>query len=359
MQQRAFPRDFTQKDRYPLLKKHFLLVTSFQNGIIFEARLSPFAGGNQKQRERNTMNKKTALIGILACASFAMAIDAMHWNAEIDAGLGRVTLSTDDGTDKSGYWYDYSDKDNSGTSAFTWPSDVSANTYGNFYGPLVEAYGGIKGIAVLSTGYDYPFLGIGFNLVNEAQDGADISGWEGMCITYTSTKAFYYELGTQNEKETTEYNNYKVTIPAATTKATGNYAWTSFKQESGWGKTLAQATALTQIAAIKLKFSGTAGTSIDFLISEIGSYGQCKGTDAIKGAKAASSVKAQLAGRTLNLSGFTSAASVEVINLQGQIVVKSMVNGAAALNLAKLDRGVYMVRVSGKTFNMNQKIVLN
>lgn len=303
------------------------------------------------------MNKKTALIGILASASLALAIDPMHWNAEIDAGTGRVTLSTDDGTDKSGYWYDYSDKDNSGTSAFTWPSDVTANTYGNFYGPLVEAYSGIKGTAVLAAGYDYPFLGIGFNLVNEAQDGADISGWNGMCVSYTATKAFAIELGTYNEATTTEYNNYKAAL-AAGTDVSVDLPWTKFKQESGWGVTVPQATALGEIAAIKLKFSGTAGTSIDFLIKEIGSSGQC-GTVAIKSAKAVSSVKAQLSGRTLNLSGFTSAASVEVINLQGQIVVKAMVNGSAALNLAKLDRGVYMVRVAGKAFNMNQKIVLN
>ena len=304
------------------------------------------------------MNKKTALIGILASASLALAIDPMHWNAEIDAGTGRVTLSTDDGTDKSGYWYEYDDSKNSGTSAFTWPSDVTANEYDNFFGPLVTAYSGIKGTAALAAGYDYPFLGIGFNLVNEAQDGADISGWNGLCITYTATKALALELGTYNEATTTKYNNYKAAL-AAGTNVSVDLPWAKFKQESGWGVTVPQATALGEIAAIKLKFSGTAGTSIDFLIKEIGSSGKCDGGVAIKSAKAVSSVKAQLSGRTLNLSGFTSAASVEIINLQGQIVVKAMVNGSAALNLAKLDRGVYMVRVAGKAFNMNQKIVLN
>jgi hypothetical protein len=50
------------------------------------------------------------------------------------------------------------------------------------------------------------------------------------------------------------------------------------------------------------------------------------------------------------------AANVEVLNLQGQVVAKG--NTASALSLANLDAGVYMVRVAGKSVNFSNKIVL-
>ena len=70
------------------------------------------------------------------------------------------------------------------------------------------------------------------------------------------------------------------------------------------------------------------------------------------------SVKAQLSGRTLSFYGLKSAVNAEVINLQGQVVLKSALNGAASMNLANLDAGVYMVRVSGKSVNFAQKVLL-
>lgn len=213
----------------------------------------------------------------LIAASAVFAIDPMHWNAEIDGGNGRVITGFDDGTDSSGYWKEYNDQADGGSSHFRWPTDVNADEYGNIFGPLIIAYLGIKGTAELGPGYNYPNTNLQFNLVNKASDGADITDWNGMCITYKSSKAFDLELGSYDEQNTTQYNNYKAKFPASTSWTIVNLPWNRFTQESGWGKILTRAAALKEISTIRIKFSGRAGSAIDFNIYEIGSYDQCTG----------------------------------------------------------------------------------
>ncbi|OWV22599.1 T9SS type A sorting domain-containing protein, partial [Fibrobacter sp. UWB3] len=61
-------------------------------------------------------------------------------------------------------------------------------------------------------------------------------------------------------------------------------------------------------------------------------------------------------------TGIKASATVEVMNTLGQVVMKGVINNAtsnaATLNLASLDAGIYMVRVSGKNVNFAKKIVL-
>ena len=213
----------------------------------------------------------------------------------------------------------------------------------------------------MGAGYDYPFAGLGFNLTGPDQTGADVTAWGGLCITYTAGVAPILEIAPENEATVTEYNNYMKKLQVAASASTSNLAWSDFKQESGWGVTVPQASYLTMVAAVKVKFSGKAGTSGDFNIIEVGENGACTGGgggNAISAPVAASSVKAMLSGRTLSFSGINSVAAAEVINLQGQVVLKGAVSASSSLNLASLDAGVYMVRVAGKAVNHSQKIVL-
>ena len=76
----------------------------------------------------------------------------------------------------------------------------------------------------------------------------------------------------------------------------------------------------------------------------------------IKSVRQASSAKAILSGRTLGFTGVKSAATVEVLDLQGQVVAKG--DASKSLSLASLDAGIYMVRVTGKSVNFVNKIVL-
>lgn len=303
------------------------------------------------------MNKKILIASaFLAAATMVSALTT--WSGA--NGDYRVDTGLDDGSDESGYWYTYSDDANSGTSAITWPVATGNEYDDNALDPIIDNCGGLCGTVTLGAGYDYPFAGLGFNLTGPDQTGADVTAWGGVCITYSASVAPILEVAPENEATVTEYNNYMSKLRVAASKTTENLAWSDFKQESGWGVTVPQASYLGMVAAVKVKFSGKAGTSGDFNIMEVGENGQCSGggSDAISAPVAASSVKAMLSGRTLSFSGINSVAAAEVINLQGQVVLKGAVSASSSLNLASLDAGVYMVRVAGKAVNHSQKIVL-
>ncbi|MBQ5610160.1 MAG: T9SS type A sorting domain-containing protein [Fibrobacteraceae bacterium] len=302
------------------------------------------------------MNKKILIASaFLAAATMVSALTT--WSGA--NGDYRVDTGLDDGSDESGYWYTYSDDANSGTSAITWPVPTGNEYDDNALDPIIDHCGGLCGQVTLGAGYDYPFAGLGFNLTGPDQTGADVTAWGGLCITYTAGVAPILEIAPEDEATVTEYNNYMSKLKVATSASTLDLAWSDFKQESGWGVTVPQASYLGMVAAVKVKFSGKAGTSGDFNIIQVGEKGQCGSVpDAISAPVAASSVKAMLSGRTLSISGINSVAAAEVINLQGQVVLKGAVSASSSLNLASLDAGVYMVRVAGKAVNHSQKIVL-
>lgn len=308
------------------------------------------------------MNKKILIASaFLAAATMVSALTT--WSGA--NGEYRVDTGLDDGSDESGYWYTYADDANSGTSAVTWPVATGNEYDPNALDPIIDHCMGLCGTVTLGAGYEYPFAGLGFNLTGAAQTGADVTSWGGICITYTASVAPVLEIAPEDEATVTKYNNYMSKLKVAASASTLNLAWADFKQESGWGVTVPQASYLTMIAAVKIKFSGKAGTSGDFNIIEIGENGACSGAsgvvtppNAISAPVAASSVKAMLSGRTLSFSGINSVAAAEVINLQGQVVLKGAVSASSSLNLASLDAGVYMVRVAGKAVNHSQKIVI-
>ena len=304
------------------------------------------------------MNKIITLAAIAGSAAMAFAqlsvSNTFLWDGATDTE-GRVDTGSDS-VRTAGYWYEYTDSNDDGTSHFTWPADVEENTYGNFFGPLTEAYGGIKGSITLGDGYEYPYSGLGFNILSDKQEGADITVWQGICLAYESNIGFGIELGVENEKEVTAYDNYKATVGKAATPTATDFPWSKFRQ-ANWGTAVDQEVVLQKTAAIKLKFEGSAGTSGDFRICQIGSLGKCTGCGGkiIVKSAAASSVKAQLSGRVLSFKGFSSA-KAEVINLQGQVVKSATVS--SSMDLSSLDAGIYMVRVAGKSVNFAQKIIL-
>ena len=292
------------------------------------------------------MNKKLTLAVVAAAAAMASAqvASSFHWDGTDTEG--RVDTGSTEET--AGYWYTYTDENDKGDSFFTWPADVEENTYGNFFGPLCEAYGGLKGSVTIGTGYKYGYSGLGFNVVSENQEGADISAWGGICLTYSSTVCFASELGVEDETTVTEYNNYKATVAKAPSVTTADYPWAKFKQEANWGVAIDQAEALKIVSAVKLKFTASA----DFLITEIGSNGNCGSapTPAIEKGMAAQSFKAQLSGRTRSFG--KSVAKAEIINLQGQVVMAA--SSVKSMDLSKVQAGVYMVRAEG----MSQQIMV-
>ena len=194
--------------------------------------------------------------------------DTLFWDGASD-DIGRVSTGSDDLT--SGYWFDFTDADDAGTSTITYPSDVQENTYGNFFGPLVEAYGGVKAHVSLGDGYDYPYAGVGFNIWSENQEGVNVTSWGGIALEYESTIGFALELVTDNEREL-EYDNYKVSVPKSPTVREIILPWSKFKQ-GNWGAKYDRAAAIARVATIRARFEGTAGTAGDFRITKIRSIG--------------------------------------------------------------------------------------
>ena len=150
---------------------------------------------------------------------------------------------------------------------------MEPNVYDNFFGPLVEAYAGIKASVTLGDGYDYPYVGLGFNVWSENQEGVDVSEWGGICLSYQSTIPFVIELGVEDEATLTGYTKYRASVSASSTITAVDFSWAKFKSDWGPGPSIEDV--LKKVAAIKLKFEGGAGTTGDILIQKLGSLGEC------------------------------------------------------------------------------------
>jgi len=257
------------------------------------------------------------------------------------------------GIDDGGYWYDFDDQKEGGNSKVTYP--VEADEKGSYVTPMIENLGVISITMTAGPDADYPFVGYGFNLVNSKKDGYDIgSNWgSGLCICISNTAKIELELEAADGIDTKD-DHYNITIPAATVGRAVNLAWADFEQ-AGWGAPVAQKLVLASTAAIKLTFRGTQGKTLtnDVVISEIG----IMTTQSLE-KEWSSSVKAQFTNRTLFLENITSIVDVEVINLQGQTVMKRKLDKTSIVDLSDLDEGVYMVRVTGNALNFVKKILL-
>ena len=291
------------------------------------------------------------------------------WNGDSE----KVETGLDNETATGGYWFDYNDSADKGLSEVQWPVAKGTEWDENSLQPIIDYCHGVCGHIVLSgaaLSYD-PFVGIGFNVVGEASTtdktpvAGDATAWGGVCIGYSSSLAAVLELGLGDVTDKAlEYDNPVAKLPKSTDGTMKDIAWDGFAQ-AGWGKgdKIDGPTAASQLVAIKFKVQAKDGTEGDFNIFSVGQYnGGCisapQGEGAIKGFRAASGVKAFVADHKISFAGVTSSASVEIINLQGQVVKKGIVKGASALDLSGVDAGVYMVRVSGKSVDFSSKIVL-
>ena len=314
--------------------------------------------------------KKLTIASALLAASAAFAFETwlgVDQNPQVDTGL-------DNGTETAGYWFSYTDKDDGGKSLVTWGGEVGNEYSETALDNVIIACNGVCGTATLDKGtltYN-PFVGIGFNVVGETSksdptpEAGDASAWGGLCITYTSAAAPALELGLGAYDQEIGYANPAASLPKSTAGSMKSLAWSDFKQPSWYkGDTkISGAEAAARLVAVKFKIQATDG-DYAFNICAIGPYtgGTCsasctpgEGPGAIKAVRGASAMKAILSGRTLSISGVKTAATAEVLNLQGQVVAKGDVS--SSLNLASLDAGVYMVRVAGKSVNFSNKIVL-
>jgi hypothetical protein len=340
------------------------------------------------------MKTKLTLAASLAAASVSMAgFPAIMFDPQnppagsssehkVCAGYSVQETTEGDCTydDASGFLFDYDDRKNDGGASYVAALGGELDEYESFMATNIAAndYNGVAVQFVTKLQYEYPFAGIGFNLkmISDVKQPVDASSEAGICVVYNADNTFTIEF--ESSKVTKEAHfmvqvkkgsgTLEIPFDASAAGAPKQPSWAAAqKAESDL------ATALQGLVAIKFKRGnddGGPGTT-QFQLSQIGSLGSCTAqpftssnpvthpsSGAVLGSVSASAVKAQLSNRTLSFSGLSSVAEVEVINFQGQVVHKAMVNGTKGLSLSNLDNGVYVVRLAGKNLNFSQKIVL-
>lgn len=327
--------------------------------------------------------KKTILCAATVASFATMASAALMFdgtNQQVNTGADCMYDYETCTESTMGYWYDYDDrKENKGSSYTLYP--YAADEYGSLIAPMITNVGYLYVTQVSGTAYEYSFVGMGFNVKDGSQTAFDATSWGGLCITYMSDKPVYLELGADDL--ITDFNAFRLSLAAATSATVASSAWDGFTCDATWGSCKTKTYTVTQVVAalqaVKVKMEGK-GKSItnNLRIFQIGTAGTCTATgsvgaettpayksngdgglEAIHSATAVqSNLKASLNGRTLSFSGSVAGASVEVLNLQGQVMTRSVLSNGATMNLSSLKSGVYMVRVSGRSAMLNQKIVL-
>ena len=199
----------------------------------------------------------------------------MLWDGYNDRGEGQVETGGDSRT--SGYWYQFNDGDNGGTSALQFPSDVDTLIYGSPFPELIKKRHGIELGVKFGEGYEKPYAGVAFNVWNEEQEGGSVSPWGGICLQYKSSIDFEIELGLEDGAiPTMDSCSFVARVPASTSEKISDFVWEKFKNNCGAGVSPDLTDVLKKVAAVRLKFSGAAGTTGDFLIQRIGAVGMCR-----------------------------------------------------------------------------------
>lgn len=208
-------------------------------------------------------------------SSAKVIIGNMLWDGYNDRGEGQVETGGDSRT--SGYWYQFNDGDNGGTSALQFPSDVDTLIYGSPFPELIKKRHGIELGVKFGDGYEKPYAGVAFNVWNEEQEGGSVSPWGGICLQYKSSIDFEIELGLEDGAIPTMGScSFVASVPASTSEKISDFVWEKFKNNCGAGVSPDLTDALKKVASVRLKFSGAAGTTGDFLIQRIGAVGMCR-----------------------------------------------------------------------------------
>lgn len=180
------------------------------------------------------------------------------------------------GDETSGYWYEFNDNSEGGSSTIQFPSNVDTHIYGSPFPELIEKYRGLQLGVAFGSGYEKPYAGVAFNVWNEEQEGVNVSPWGGICLQYKSSIDFEIELGLEDGAiPTMGACSFVARVPASTSEKISDFGWEKFMNNCGAGVSPDIMDVLKKVATVKLKFKGDAGTTGEFLIERIGAVGMC------------------------------------------------------------------------------------
>lgn len=206
-------------------------------------------------------------------SSAKLIIGNMLW----DGFSNRTDKVLTGGDETSGYWYVFNDNSEGGSSTIEFPPDVDTHIYGSPFPELIEKYRGIQLGVAFGSGYEKPYAGVAFNVWSEEEDGVNVYPWGGICLQYKSSIDFEIELGLEDGAIPTMGScSFVASVPASTSEKISDFGWEMFTNNCGAGVSPDLTDVLKKVASVRLKFSGAAGTTGDFLIQRIGAVGMCR-----------------------------------------------------------------------------------
>ena len=188
----------------------------------------------------------------------------------------KVETGLENETHTAGYWYVLNDNEDGGQSKVVWgKTPLTTN--------IVPACQGICGTANLEMGsmlYN-PWVLIGFDIVGRTSANspslasADVSAWEGVCLTYRSEKASELLLGLGDYDEAIGYAYPAVSLPATHDNDGQRICarWSEFVQP-GWARKakISGEEAAERLVSLYFRIQGNTG-KYKFNICAVGPYG--------------------------------------------------------------------------------------
>ena len=203
-----------------------------------------------------------------------------------DGSAGESQVNT--GNENAGYWYSFGDNASGGLSKLRYPVSLN-NEDSRDLSPVIQYCEGLCGTVELNNPVEAPWAGVGFAV---AEDGsaADISAWEGLCVTYASDIAVNVSLGVAGDDsltlpEVTLPKTVKGAMTLSTLMASDNSIircakWSDFKTPD-WAKgnsnpqvghAISGEEAAKRARSVLFKFIGISSQTVNFNIKKISLY---------------------------------------------------------------------------------------
>ncbi len=165
------------------------------------------------------------------------------------------------------YWYSFNDSENGGDSEIH-PKAGKPFTMTESGAKNSKFSAGFKG--KVTTKYQYGYIGIGTTLDNISKD---ISEYKGICFYVKGDEKIYSVLiGPNRNKVDNEYNDFRFTFLAPTQWTQVIIPFSSFSQDSGWGKKTELLENLKNAKDIVWQTVSQPHDSVELYVDDIGFY---------------------------------------------------------------------------------------
>ena len=214
---------------------------------------------------------------VIKCGSF------IEWEGDSD----RIDINCDAGGNTSGYWYVFDNSLEGDKSYIEWPVPLYSSPYEREgIGPMItvtDFCNGLCGQVHLDTSFSHdPFVGVAFDFAGEVDHRgsgeialADVTNYQGVCVTYASDLDIFLELSLGEDKNNELGMDLPATLlPKSTDPTAMQFKWSQFKQ-GNWksGEKITGDEAAMAAASLRFKFKAMGESEGFFHIWAVGPYG--------------------------------------------------------------------------------------